>query len=181
MNKKYIAVIGSGENVPAGVLKDAEELGRRIAQAGMILVCGGRKGVMEAACRGAKSAGGLTIGILPGLSRGDANPFVDIAIPTGLGYALRNFLTIRSADAVIMLHGEVGTLSEAVLAYQHAKPLIVLETTGGWSERLRSVALEDGAYLDSRHLMHIHYAKNPEEAVALAIRLMGAFAAPDKI
>ncbi|MEJ5203087.1 MAG: hypothetical protein WHV66_12730, partial [Anaerolineales bacterium] len=79
MNKKYIAVIGSGENVPAGVLKDAEELGRRIAQAGMILVCGGRKGVMEAACRGAKSAGGLTIGILPGLSRGDANPFVDIA------------------------------------------------------------------------------------------------------
>lgn len=80
-----------------------------------------------------------------------------------------------------MLHGEVGTLSEAVLAYQHAKPLIVLETTGGWSERLRNAALEDGAYLDSRHLMHIHYASNPKEAVSLAIHLISTFSEPPKI
>lgn len=88
MDKKYIAVIGSGENVPGDALKYAEEVGRLIARAGMVLVCGGRAGIMEAACRGAKSAGGLTIGFLPGLSRREANPYVDVAVPTGLGYTL---------------------------------------------------------------------------------------------
>jgi uncharacterized protein (TIGR00725 family) len=181
MDPKYIGVIGSGDHVPEDVLNAAHEVGQLIAKAGAYLVCGGRGGVMQAACQGAKAAGGTTIGILPGLSRSDANPFVDIVIPTGLGFAMRNFITIRTSDAVIMLHGEVGTLSEAVLAYQHGKPLIALSMTGGWANRLQQTALDGGAYLDERHLMHITYAPSPSEAVKQALQLVGTVPAPPKI
>lgn len=136
---------------------------------------------MEAACRGAKNAGGLTVGILPGFAREGANPYVDVAIPTGLGFALRNFITVRCADSIIMLHGEVGTLSEAILSYQHGKPLVVLRTTGGWAERLQHTALEDGAFLDERHLMRIKYVETPEDAVNFAFKLIGTVQAPAKI
>jgi uncharacterized protein (TIGR00725 family) len=104
-----------------------------------------------------------------------------VAIPTGLGYALRNFITVRSSDAIIMLHGEVGTLSEAVLAYQHGKPLVALASTGGWANRLQTAALEDGAYLDERHLMKISYVQTPEEAVKTAFALVGSVSTPSKI
>ncbi|MBN1267791.1 MAG: TIGR00725 family protein [Anaerolineales bacterium] len=181
MQNQYIGVIGSGDDVPEEVLQDAEEIGTLIAKAGAALVCGGRFGIMEAACRGAKATGGLTIGILPGLSREAGNPYVDVLIPTGLGYALRNFITVRSSDAIIMLHGEVGTLSEAVLAYQHGKPLVALRCSGGWARRLETTALENGAHLDSRGLMQIHYADNPSEAVRLALRLIGTVPEPSKI
>lgn len=181
MEKFYIGVIGSGDHVAPEVLSAAETVGRLIASKGGILVCGGRGGVMEAACRGAKSAGGTTVGILPGLSHEDANQYVDISIPTGLGFALRNFITIRSVDAVIMLHGEVGTLSEAVLCYQHGKPLVTLLNTGGWSARLQQTALDEGKFLDERHLMEINYAATPEEAVTTAIKLIGSVPPPAKI
>jgi uncharacterized protein (TIGR00725 family) len=181
MNSKYIGVIGSGDNVPEDVLKAAYEVGRLVAEAGAYLVCGGRGGVMQSACQGAKSVGGTTIGILQGLSRSDANPFVDIVIPTGLGFALRNFITIRASDAVIMLHGEVGTLSEAVLSYHHGKPLVALSTSGGWASRLQKTALEDGAYLDDRHLMRITYASTPTEAVEQALKLIGTVPSPPKV
>jgi uncharacterized protein (TIGR00725 family) len=181
MDKKYIGVIGSGDRVPPEVLQAAGEVGELVARSGAILVCGGRGGVMEAACRGAKSAGGTTVGILPGLSREDANPYVDISIPTGLGFALRNFITIRSSDVVIMLHGEVGTLSEAVLSYQHGKPLVALESSGGWARRLQQTALEEGLYLDERRLMKINYASTPAEAVTLALQLIGTVPLPPKI
>ena len=181
MTQRYIGVIGSGENVPVDVLSASEQVGRSIAEKGAILVCGGRGGVMEAACRGAKSAGGITVGILPGLTRQDANEFVDVAIPTGLGYSLRNFITVRCSDAIIMLHGEVGTLSEAVLSYQHGKPLIALTTTDGWARRLRETALEDGAYLDGRRLMQIRYVETAEDAVEMAISSAKTAQAPSKI
>ncbi len=84
----YIGVIGSGENINDDVVMAANHIGRLVAEKGAILVCGDRGGVMEAACSGAKQAGGITVGILPGLSRIDANKFVDIAIPTGLGLAM---------------------------------------------------------------------------------------------
>nr|MBN1228653.1 TIGR00725 family protein [Anaerolineae bacterium] len=181
MTTTHIGVIGSGENVPEHVLQDAEAIGTLIAQAGAALVCGGRFGVMEAACRGAKAAGGLTIGILPGLSRSEGNPYVDVLIPTGLGYALRNIITVRSSDAIIMLHGEVGTLSEAVFAYQHGKPLVAMRCSGGWAHRLEETAFDHGAHLDSRGLMHIHYADRPAEAVKLALDLIGTVPEPSKI
>lgn len=181
MKKHYIGVIGSGENVDQSVLQTAEKVGELIAHKGGILVCGGRGGVMEAACRGAKQFNGMTVGILPGHTRDDANQYVDVGIPTGLGSALRNFLTIRTSDVVIMLHGEVGTLSEVVLSYQHGKPLVAIRSTGGWAERLETAVLEKGAYLDSRKLMKIIYVDTPIRAVEAAYELIGSIPMPTKI
>src|SRR3989442_629143 len=121
-----IAVIGAGQ-CDAQTAALAEEVGRRLAQAGATLVCGGLGGVMEAACRGAKSTGGLTIGVLPGSDRADANRWVDIAIPTGLGEA-RNILVVRSAQAVIAVGGEFGTLSEIAFALKLGIPVFGLNT-----------------------------------------------------
>ena len=126
-----IAVIG-GSSAPPEVLRAAEVVGRELALAGADLVCGGLGGVMEAACRGAREAGGLTIGILPGEDRREANPWVTCAIPTGLGH-FRNFLVVRAADGVIALPGRSGTLSEAAMARTLGKPVVaVLQGAGEW-------------------------------------------------
>jgi len=177
---KYVGVIGSASNLSKASWQLAYDIGAQIARRRGILVCGGRGGVMEAASRGAKEAGGVTVGILPGMDREDANEFIDISIPTGLGYALRNFITIRSSDVVIMVQGEVGTFSEAVLSYQHGKPLVAVETSGGWASRLRGTMLE-GKYLDDRKLMEFHYAQTAEEAVEIAFGLIGTVPPPSKI
>jgi uncharacterized protein (TIGR00725 family) len=108
-------------------LRAAEAVGRLVAEAGAVLVCGGRGGVMEASCRGARSAGGLTVGLLPGVDRDAANPFVDVAIPTGLG-ELRNGLIVRSADAIVAIGGEWGTLSEIALAAKTGTPVVGIDT-----------------------------------------------------
>jgi uncharacterized protein (TIGR00725 family) len=105
----------------------AEPIGRLVAERGAVLVCGGLGGAMEAACRGAKQAGGTTVGILAGIDREDANPYVDIALPTGLGQA-RNAVVVRAADAVIAVGGGYGTLSEIALALRHGKPVIGVDT-----------------------------------------------------
>jgi uncharacterized protein (TIGR00725 family) len=105
----------------------AEEVGRLLARRGAVVVCGGLGGVMEAACRGARSEGGTAVGILPGLNRGAANPFVSVAVPTGLGEA-RNALVVRAADALIAVGGAYGTLSEIALALKAGKPVIGLGT-----------------------------------------------------
>ena len=179
--RPVIAVIGSGEGVDDGTLELAESVGRLVAERGAVLVTGGRLGVMEAASRGASLAGGLVLGVLPGTDGADANAYVDVAIPTGLGFAMRNVMTIRSADAVIMISGEVGTLAEAVLAYQHGKPLVAVASTGGWAARLRTTALEDGRYFDGRRLMELQYAETAEEAVELAFARIGSVPRPGKI
>lgn len=181
MEKTYIGVIGSSGDIERSVLDAAETIGRLIAQRDGVLVCGGRGGVMEASSRGAKSAQGLTVGILPGLDREDANAYLDAAIPTGLGSALRNFITVRSCHALIMLHGRIGTLSEVVLAYQHGIPVVALQPTKGWADRLKSALLEDGAYFDDRKQMKIHYAQTPEEAVEMAFDLVGTVPKPEEI
>ncbi len=122
----YLGLIGENEP-PPHLLETAEAVGRCVAEAGAILVCGGMGGVMEAACRGAQAAGGRTIGILPGLDRRDGNPYLTVAIPTGLGYA-RNLLVVRSADALIAIGGKFGTLSEIAYAKIEGRPVIGLET-----------------------------------------------------
>jgi uncharacterized protein (TIGR00725 family) len=104
-----------------------ERVGRLVAERGALLVCGGLGGVMEAACRGAKHAGGTTVGILAGAERADANPYVDVALPTGLGQA-RNAVVVRAADAMIAVGGGYGTLSEIALALRRGKPVIGLDT-----------------------------------------------------
>ena len=105
----------------------AEMVGRELARRGAVLLCGGLGGGMEAACRGAKEAGGTTVGILPGAQRLDANPYVDIALATGLGEA-RNALVVRAADALIAVAGEFGTLSEIALALRTGTPVVGLAT-----------------------------------------------------
>jgi uncharacterized protein (TIGR00725 family) len=122
----YIAVVGPGR-ASEEQLHDAEQVGRSLAAAGAVVVCGGLGGVMEAACRGAKAAGGTTLGLLPGLDRSAANAWVDIAVPTGLGEA-RNALVVRAADAVVAVGGEFGTLSEIALALKAGKSVIGVRT-----------------------------------------------------
>ena len=122
-----IAVIGTG----AGCSKEAyalgEQVGREIGARGHTLICGGLNGIMEAACKGAKSAGGTTIGILPTDNPADANRWVDIPIATGMGYA-RNLIVVRSAQAVIAIDGAFGTLSEIAHARGYGLPVIGLKT-----------------------------------------------------
>ncbi len=129
INKKvFIAVIG-GAQASKRELGLAEEVGRELAQKGAALLCGGLGGVMEAACRGAASEGGVTIGILPGERRSSANKYVQFPIVTGIGYA-RNIAVVKSAQVVIAVDGNYGTLSEIGHALQSAIPVVGL---GTWS------------------------------------------------
>jgi len=152
--KTHIGVLGPNTTTD-GQDQLGREVGRHIAEAGAILFCGGLGGMMRAAAEGAKSAGGQTIGILPGTDKSAANEFVDIAIPTDLG-AYRNALLVRSCDAVIAVHGAYGTLSEIAFALRLKVPVVGLHT---W-EIHRNGALDPG----------IHVAQTAEEAVALAIQ-----------
>ena len=122
----YVAVVGPGEASPEE-LHAAEEIGAGLAAAGAVVVTGGLGGVMEAACRGARSRRGRTIGILPGEDRDAANGWVEIAIATGLG-ELRNGLVVRSADALVAVGGGHGTLSEVALALKLGRPVVGLGT-----------------------------------------------------
>jgi uncharacterized protein (TIGR00725 family) len=137
--KARIAVIGLDGRLSAEVEKMAERVGRDIAERGCILVCGGRGGVMEAACRGAKSAGGLTVGILPSLDGEDANAFLDVRITTGMGYA-RNSIVVASADAVIAINGSTGTLSEIGMALNFGRPVLVVRGGGGIADQVKGLA-----------------------------------------
>lgn len=130
--KKLIAVCGSDEddeNLSSYALETAENIGRFIAQGGGVLVCGGRGGIMRAACKGAKEENGTTVGVLP-RSKDEANEFVDVAIPTTLGN-MRNFLVVNSGDVVIAIGGRWGTLNEISFAMILKKPLIFVRGTGG--------------------------------------------------
>ena len=153
----HAGVVGSG-SAEREQLVLAEDVGRLLATRGAIVVCGGLGGVMEAACRGAKSVGGITVGLLPGSDRRDANPWVDVAIPTGLGEA-RNALVVRAADVLIAVGGEFGTLSEIAFALKTGKPVVGL---GTW--RLE----RDGLERDP-----IERANDPREAVELALAHIG--------
>ena len=121
-----IAVIGA-RNCDQQVYEQAFQAGQELARRGYTIICGGLGGVMEAACKGARSAGGRTVGILPGSDPAAANQFVDIAIATGLG-AGRNLIIIHSARAVLAINGSYGTLSELAFALQLNKPVVGLGT-----------------------------------------------------
>jgi uncharacterized protein (TIGR00725 family) len=152
----YVAVIGASR-ASAQEERAAEAVGRGLGELGAIVVCGGRGGVMEAACRGAKATGGTTVGILPGRNRAEANPYVDVAIATGLG-ELRNGLVVSAADAFVVVGGAFGTLSEVALALQAGKTVVGL----GWELSLR------GERVDA-----IVPASSPEDAVARVLAACG--------
>ncbi len=121
-----IAVIG-GREAGSSLKKEAEEVGRLIALNGGVLVCGGLHGIMASASKGAKKAGGLTIGILPQDHKRNANPHIDVATATGLGIG-RNVIIARTADALIAVGGEYGTLSEIAFGLQMKKPVVGIAT-----------------------------------------------------
>ena len=150
-----IAVIG-GHNPSPQAMQRAQEVGRLLAQRGVILVCGGLSGVMEAACRGAKEAGGTTVGILPGDDPQQANSWVDIPICTGMGYA-RNAIVVKSGPAVIAVDDAFGTLSEIAHALGDGIPVVGLDT---WSLSINGQG--DASIIP---------ASTPEEAVDKAIQL----------
>jgi uncharacterized protein (TIGR00725 family) len=146
-----VSVIGSGSEHESR----AEEVGRLLAERGCTVVTGGLGEVMAAAARGAKGAGGTTIGILPGESRREASPWIDHAVATGIGHA-RNFAVAASGDAVIAVGGSWGTLAEIAFARRLGRPVVVLEP--GWQVE------GDG----------IERAETPEAAVELALSRAGA-------
>jgi uncharacterized protein (TIGR00725 family) len=129
----HVGVAGASQPEP-GLVEQAERLGRRLAEGGAVVVCGGGPGVMEAVCRGAQAAGGTTVGILPGLERAEGNPYLTISLPTGLGQG-RNLLLVRSSDALVAVGGGFGTLSEIALALRTGTPVVGLAT---WSFQLGS-------------------------------------------
>jgi uncharacterized protein (TIGR00725 family) len=158
----YVAVCGP-DPAPEDVASQCELVGRALARAGAVLVCGGLGGAMEAAARGAASEGGTGLGILPGTDRAAANAFVTVAVPTGMG-EMRNALVVRAADAVIAVGGEFGTLSEIALALKAGKPVVGL---GTW-KLVRA---------DDRTVDAIARAESPEDAVACALSASGRAAA----
>jgi uncharacterized protein (TIGR00725 family) len=158
-----VAVIGDAD--PRGpdarrTLEWAEEVGQLLARAGATVVTGGLGGVMRAASRGARAAGGSTIGILPGADAAEANEFVQLAIPTGLG-VVRNLVVVTAADAVVAVGGRHGTLSEIGLALRMGREVVGL---GSW--RIESDQRVGGPRL--------HRARDPREAAQLALRLAKA-------
>jgi hypothetical protein len=152
MRPLYVAVCGASNATPEEE-SWAEEVGRRVAEAGAVVVTGGLGGVMAAAAKGATSVGGTAVGIIPGLTRDDANTFNSIVIPTGMGEA-RNTLIVRAADVLVAIGGEFGTLSEIAFALRTDVPVVAL---GSWEL--------DRAGLD----IPIKRAETPREAADLAL------------
>lgn len=147
MRRVQIAVIGAGR-CSADVAQLAEEVGAAVADRGCTLVCGGLAGVMEAAARGARARGGLTVGVLPSYDAASASAHIDVVLPTGMGHA-RNMIVVAAGDAVIALPGEHGTASEIALALTIGRPVIGLRA---WTE-----------------IHGVERAASPSEAVDLAV------------
>ena len=153
--RRYAAVVGPArcDDDLAGV---TYEVGRKLAEAGFTVVTGGEGGAMEAASRGAHEAGGMVVGVLPGTDRSRANVHADITVATGVGHA-RNLAVVASADVVVAVGGEWGTLSEIALAGVLGRPVVAVS---GWRlEHMRELPGE------------VHYADTPQEAVELAIQM----------
>jgi uncharacterized protein (TIGR00725 family) len=162
MNAPYVAVIGAS-NATEWELSTAERVGRLLADAGCVLVCGGLGGVMDVAARGAAAGGGISIGILPGDDRVDANSHLTVAIASGFGEA-RNAIVARSSDAVVAVGGEFGTLSEIALALKMGKPVIGV---GTWELGRDDLATDP-----------IVRAETPEEALAELRRVLPQLGGP---
>lgn len=145
MRKHIVSVLGGNSAASDEALVQAEELGKAIVDNGWLLCTGGRSGVMEAASIGAQKSESWTgfqiIGILPSETHQDGNKYLDVVLPSGFGLA-RNALVVRFSDVCVALSGGAGTLSEIALAWQFGRPVAVMSTSGGWSEKLSGMALD---------------------------------------
>ncbi len=172
MRKTTIGVIGSSGEIPGSagdeVMRLARQVGAQVAKAGAVLVSGGTTGVMAAVSQGAREADGFVVGFLPDADYSRASPDLDIAFPTGMG-TMRNVLTARCCDALIMIGGGAGTLNELTIAYDFGTPVVVVEGSGGWADRIRPVLVE-GVWLDERRAVAIGFASSAVAAVDEALR-----------
>ncbi len=153
MKTRLVSVVGGSECTPEEA-RLAEDIGRRLAQAGIGVVCGGKGGVMEAVCRGAWEAGGLTVGLLPGGEVGEGNDYLTLELPTGLGEG-RNVLVVRAGEAVIAIGGGLGTLSEMAMASKMRKTVVAL---GSWQ-----ATSPDGSALP------VHRVESAADAIAVVL------------
>lgn len=146
VRRPQATVIGDSD-APPELCSVAEQVGEMLARLGITVITGGRGGVMEAACRGALRAGGLTVGILPSSEMSDANQWCSVVIPTGLGHA-RNVVNVLAGDFVIALGDSAGTLSEVCFAWIHGRPILTVKGWNGWLAKM-------GSELDSRGMSSI--------------------------
>ena len=171
LKKFQIGVIGyagpeeyPSNNAPKkSIYKIAEDVGFFIAQKGAVVVTGGKSGVMEFATRGAKKAGGITIGVVKGKKRFTSNKFTDIEFITGMeSDGMDEIFIVNMCDAFIVIGGGAGTLQEISVAYRNKKPIIIIKDTGGWADKINS------NYLDERKTVNIQIALNAKDAVKKA-------------
>jgi uncharacterized protein (TIGR00725 family) len=171
-----VGIIGQSERpwepLPENTAKIAFETGFLIAKNGWHLYTGGRDGVMRESSRGAKKAGGVTVGILPSLDKNEANEYVDVPITTGLGMSMRSELMINTVDVIVMIGGKNGTLKELLTAYLFGKPIVVIKGSGGFADTLEKFLFE-GKYIDDRKNVEIKFANSPEEAVEFIKEALG--------
>lgn len=171
MKKLQIGVIGSAgwEEYPQKkpnkkTYKIAYEVGKLIAREHAILVCGGKGGVMEEVCRGAKEENGITVGVVSGNQRNQTNQYVDIEVVSGMTNAAEEALIISMSDGIIAIGGGSGTLQEIALAYRNKKPIVAIRGVSGWANKLAD------SYLDERSLIKIASAGTPKQAIALLFK-----------
>ncbi len=164
MRQRQVAIIGDAEASDAA-LAFAEELGRLIGEKGWALVSGGRQGIMEAASKGCREAGGLVLGILPTGDDSAGNPYCHLLVPTGMGWT-RNSLTALTGDAVVAIGGRAGTLTEIAYAWSYGKPILAATGLGGWSDRLAGQAIDD------RRADRLTPVATPEEAARKLAELL---------
>ena len=146
------------------IYKAAEQVGFLLAKKGVIVVTGGKGGIMESAAIGAKKAKGITVGVIKGNQRFRSNNFTDVEILSGMAAdGFDEFLLVNMCDVLITIGGGAGTLEEIVIAYRNKKPIIALEKTGGWTDKTI------GKFLDERETIKVESARTPEEAVKKAI------------
>lgn len=174
MKKLQIGVIGSAgneeypdkNNQRIKIYKQAEELGKIIAQKEAILITGGKGGIMESAAKGAKSNGGTTVGFVKGKERLTSNDFTDIEVVSGMEGCGEETMLILSCDGIIAVGGGAGTLQELAIAYRNKKPVVILDTGYGWASKLANI------YLDDRKRVKFFSAKTPKEALNLLLKLI---------
>ena len=174
--KKYqIGIIGSAGNddyngssgATKEMMAEAFEIGELLAKNNAIVVTGGKSGIMEAGAKGAKQAGGTTVGVVQGKKRFTSNSFTDVEIPTGMeACGFDEFLLVNMCDALIVIGGGAGTLEEITIAYRNNKPIVALANQAGWAKDLA------GKFLDSRKTIKVEKANTAAEAVEKIISLL---------
>lgn len=164
VRRVQISVVGfDADSCTEPAREAAYRVGQAIARAGGTVLCGGLGGVMEAASKGARDAGGVTVGIVPSADSTQANEYCDFVVATGMGRS-RNFVVAYSGDAMVVVGGGAGTLIEAAAAYQVSKPIVAVKGTGGVADAWA------GKYIDERRTQKIHGGSGPEDAVRKAMR-----------